>query len=97
MALAQYTVGTLVELAVLFKDEDGQPADPTAVTGEIIPPPGTGDPEALNVVRRGVGDYYALYTPTLNGLHLYRFAGTGDVEAASESAFTAQTMFPTES
>lgn len=94
MDVPQYICGTLIELTGNFFNEDGDPADPTAVTGTIRLPDLT--EEDLVITLSAVGVYIAPFTPTQNGLHEYRFSGTGAIVAASEGAFTAQTVFPEE-
>jgi hypothetical protein len=89
--MKQYIVETEVSLSAMFKDASGNLVDPTDVTGEIILPDQT--VVALAPVRMSLGVYRALFTPTLNGLHQYKFQGTGVVVAAVEGRFTAQTSF----
>jgi hypothetical protein len=91
MALAQYTVGTTIQITATFTDDDGVKVDPTEVTAELRTPAGV--LEDLTVVRDSTGEYHADYTPALNGLHQYRFIGTGAVAAANEGSFMAQTTF----
>lgn len=90
-ALAQYTVGTAIQINATFTDDEGDKVDPTEVQAEMRAPDGT--VVNLDVVRDAVGEYHADYTPLFNGLHQYRFFGTGAVEAASEGSFMAQTTF----
>lgn len=89
-----YTVGTEVEIDATFKDIEGTLVDPTNVAASIRLPDGTVMVN-LVVTRVSLGVYRTLFTPSENGLHAYRFAGTGFVEAASEGSFMAQTTFPT--
>lgn len=87
----QYTVGTNIVLTATFRDATGALADPTAVTATIMLPNGT--KAIVAATKTAVGIYTANYTPTVNGLHGYRFEGAGAVVAAAEGAFLAQTTF----
>jgi hypothetical protein len=91
VTLNQYTVGDQVRLEATFRDEDGDLADPTTVTGEIRTPDQVD--AALSIVRESLGVYYALFTVAQNGLHEYRIEGAGAIIAAAESQFTGQGMF----
>lgn len=92
----QYVVGNIVELTGLFKDEDGNPIDPTQVTVEIIEPDGTVVAGA-GIQHVASGTYVLTFTPTKIGLHEYRFAGVsaGLPLSAGENNFNATTDFPT--
>lgn len=92
MSTPTYIVGTAISLQGVFQDVDGTPVDPTGVTGKVRLPDGT--TQNLTVTKKAIGIYTAPFTPTLNGLHEYRFAGTGTFVAAGESNFLAQTVFP---
>lgn len=89
-----HVVGTLIELDASFKDETtGNPADPTTVTVSIKDPAGVVTDLSASVVHASVGEYKVPYTPTINGLYTYRFAGVGAVVAADEGTFVARTDF----
>lgn len=90
----QFTVGTLVNLDVLFKDVNGDPVDPTDVTCFIRLPDGEEQNLSESVIPIGPGQYRVEFQVTMNGLHEYRFAGTGAVAAAGENFFMGQTVFP---
>lgn len=92
----QYIVGTQMSLKVTFTDSVGTLVNPTAVTGEIILPDQTTE-EFETITNPSTGIFVQLFTPTQNGLHQYRFAGTGAVIAAQEGNFLAQTSFPVDS
>lgn len=87
-----YFCGETVELLASFTDENGDPRNPDSVTCTVLLPDGT--TETPTVTNTDVGAYSAMFTPTLNGLHQYRFTGEADpLESAVESAFMAQTDF----
>lgn len=91
-----FIVGQLVTLAGYFVGEDGTPYDfpdaDEAVACKVRLPDGTiVEPTVVHddVLKR----YIVKYVPEQNGLHEYRFEGTGDLPAASEGSFLAQTFF----
>lgn len=87
MAVNEYPKGNVVTLEADFT-VDGVPTDPTSVTLRVKEPDGTitvwtvtpgqvvNDPAA-------VGAFYADWTIDQEGLHEYRFEGTGAAVAAS--------------
>lgn len=90
----QYIVGTLVEIDATFTDQFGTLMDPTDVTAQVRLPDGTVVVLTNQVSHVGLGVYKVAYTPEINGLYAYRFAGDGAVIAANEGEFMAQTTFP---
>lgn len=92
--MKQYIIGTPVEIEANFINvETGQPADPITVTAEIRLPDLMIADLTSSVNRVGVGDYRILFSPTQNGLHQYRVEGDGNLFAANEGAFKAQSTF----
>lgn len=90
----QYIAGTNIEMDATFRDANGALFDPSVVTAELRLPDGTVVDLSAEVIRRSIGDYYAPYAPTQNGLHVFRFAGAGLINVAGESNFFCQTQFP---
>ena len=81
-----YTLGTLVRCTATFSF-GGSNIDPTAVTATLKDPSGVETSPA--VVHDATGAYHFDFTPTLPGVHYYRFNGTGTVIVAAENAFVA--------
>lgn len=86
-------VGTGLELNAKFEDLDRNFADPSFIRMTVIDPTGKEIDLSHLVQRRAIGDYFLLFVPTTAGYHQYRFAGYGDVVAANEGEFYAQTSF----
>lgn len=93
--MEQYTAGTAIELIATFTLANGNATDPglANVSAEIITPEEVTIDLTSSIVRVDFGVYALTYVPTLNGLYLYRFASTGDTDAANEGSFTVQTSF----
>jgi hypothetical protein len=87
----KYDIGDLIRLTGSFTDLDGNASDPTTITLSIKEPNG----DVVNlvygqdvfVVKQSTGIYYMDFAPAMEGLHYYRFAGTGTVTAAEEMNF----------
>lgn len=84
-------IGTLRDIVVNFADSAGNPVDPDTVTAEIKLPDDT--VVQLAVIKEEVGQYSAAFTPTLNGLHRWRFDGDSAAPVTIEDSFMAQSMF----
>lgn len=87
-----FRIGQLIELAGEIRNLAGALADPTTVTFRIREPDGTltakihgTDPE---LEKTATGRYRIEWPATMNGVHWYRFEGTGAVQAAEEASFT---------
>lgn len=80
--------GNQVRLSVLFKNESGQPEDPTVVSCQIEDP--TKKITTPTPTRDATGEYHYILTVGLPGRWQYRFAGTGTLVAAKESDFWVQ-------
>jgi hypothetical protein len=84
-------IGDLVRLTVTFADLNGNLLDPTAVTLSIKEPSGVVTSFQYGrdafVVRESAGKYYMDFAPSMEGLHTFRFAGSGAVTAAEEKMF----------
>lgn len=83
-----YEVGQGVRVSCAFVDQNGQPADPNAVSASILAP-GANLGVALSVVKDSTGNYHADYTPAVPGIFRYKFVGSGGLSAVAEETFTA--------
>lgn len=83
-----YDIGDKIRCSVWFRNQAGEPSDPTEVTFKIRTPDGTVSEHSAT--RSEKGNYYYDYTITMPGVHYYRFEGTGDVVAAVEKSFTVR-------
>lgn len=88
MSLPEYDVGDSRRIIATFTDIDGNLADPTTITFEIKQPDETTtqyvyvtDPE---VVRDSLGVFHVDWPLAQKGLHIFRYEGTGAVEAAGQ-------------
>lgn len=85
----EYDIGQRVELFADFVDDDGDAADPSLVTLQIINP--EGDLSSVSPSNPAVGSYtYELDVPKTAlsaGVWTFRFEGTGTVVAADERRF----------
>lgn len=84
-----YEMGTLVRVTCTFRDIDGEPANPTAVTADVLLPGATAStPASLSSGSTGV--YHADIPTEEPGIYRVRFEGTGSVVVAAEHAFTVR-------
>jgi hypothetical protein len=80
-------VGDQVEIAGVFTDDQGLPADPTRVFVSIATPNGSivldryGAPGSV-LNKAGVGQYIRQFVPTMAGRHYWRLWGEGVVTRA---------------
>lgn len=89
-----YDIGDVARLSSAFTNTAGAAADPTAVTVKVRPPSGeiiTRTYAASEIVKDSTGNYHFDYTILEEGVHYYKFYGTGAVVAAEESSFEVQT------
>lgn len=92
--MKQYTVGQSIQLSATFKDAAGALFDPVAVKAWVRLPDQSVVDLSADIDRQGQGVYFLIFTPTMNGLHAYRFEGDGETDSSNESNFFAQTVFP---
>ena len=82
--------GTLIHIRVSFTVETVA-TDPTVVTYEMITPDGKSTAYIFGtdvaLVKDSAGNYHVDFTPSMRGMHCYRFAGTGTCQAACEGQF----------
>ena len=86
-----YDIGDLVRLSATFTNTAGAVTDPTATTCSIRVPSGTVTTHTYGVsadlVRDSTGLFHLDYSPTVEGIHNYRFVGTGACQTAEEKPF----------
>ena len=83
-----YLVGMLVNLKAVFTDSDGNPVDPDTVVCKVRVPT-VSDLALLTIIKDSVGVYQSNYSlvDAIPGTYLYRWEGTGTVQAAGEGSF----------
>lgn len=85
---SEYEVGTEVRLTVTFRNFEGVVTDPTAVALQIKEPDGVltayAYPPAGTITKVSAGVYAAQVLLDKSGPWLYRWEGTGAVNAARE-------------
>jgi uncharacterized protein YfaS (alpha-2-macroglobulin family) len=92
----EYLKGTRVGIKVRFKDVNGQPADPTAVTFYVRDPAGVLTPHVYPAdldtwkTEGVVGEYWFRLTPATKGKWSVEAEGTGAVQATGETTFTVK-------
>lgn len=90
----RYDVGDLVECSSAFVDKQGAPHDPTTVIFSVKTPAGAITSytygQAIQVVKETTGVYHVDVSVTAPGTWWYRFAGTGNGQAASENFFEVE-------
>ena len=85
----QYDVGSLVQVSATFKNQAGTLTNPSVVTLLYVDPTGvktTVAQSSLTNSSTGVWTY-SIDTTAKPGRWLYRFTGTGSVQAAGDSQF----------
>ncbi len=91
-------VGDIRRISIIFYDEDGVEADPTAVTVQYREP-GIGVTELeygvdLEVKKEAVGKYYLDISLKYSGIYKYSWCGTGAIEVAEDGSFTVERLEP---
>ena len=85
--MSDYQAFTSIELQGIFTNTmTGVYADPTSITLYILDPNGVATTQiwpAGNVVRDSTGHFHFIMTPTVAGLWLYKWRGTGTLTATS--------------
>ena len=83
-----YDIGNVVNLTADFTTSEGIPIDPSTVALKVLPPGGTIQTYTgaqLTKVSTGVYTYGVL--GNVAGIWLYRWEGSGNITAASDSSF----------
>jgi hypothetical protein len=84
-----YQIGDAVTLQASFESLAGVLTDPTAVTLSVIDPAGVTTTYTLvsGVTKVADGVFQCVVTPALVGRWVYKWAGTGAVQAASPDTY----------
>ena len=83
-----YTAGNLIRITAAFTSAVTQlPIDPTTVILNLKAPDATIQALSGSVVRDGLGAYHCDVTPTLVGLYVYEWEGTGALPVANLGQF----------
>jgi signal peptidase I len=95
MMAGYYDVGDVVRVNVNFKGDTGPDVDPSVVTLSIWHPDGSITDHVYGtdpgVIKDNVGDYHYDILIVAEGLHQYRWVGSGAVApGAGESSFIAR-------
>jgi len=89
----QYQTRTLIQLSVTFYNVAANvPADPQTVTLWVEDPFNVVT-QVTNIVRTGVGTYYANFLPTYPGVWKYKWQGigsTGVIATSPDTSFFVQ-------
>lgn len=89
-----FDVGDLVKLTAAFTNSAGAPSDPAGLSFKVKDPNGNVTTYVYGidsqVVRASAGNYYVEVSATLAGTWYYRFAGTGNGQAADEGSFSVE-------
>jgi len=81
-----YYVGEEVRLSCTFRDEEGNPTNPTTVTFKVIDGDGV-ETVYDSPVEERTGVWYQVITLTCSGTWRYRCEGTGVLVAVSQKSF----------
>lgn len=89
-----YDIGDQVRAQTVFKNAAGTATDPSGVTVRVHEPDGTATTYTYGtdaeVVKSATGTYYIDITPDAAGAWSYRWAGTGSLVGAEETAFAVR-------
>jgi hypothetical protein len=83
-----YDVGDGIRITATFTDLSGVVADPSAVVFKVKDPKGT--VTIPSTAKDSTGTYHADLTLTRPGTWLYRWEGTGAVQAAIEGTISVK-------
>jgi hypothetical protein len=84
--LANYYVGSEARCTGIFRDAAGALGDPTTVVVMVQDPTGKKTTYTSGIVRDGVGVYHFDVLLTKPGSWIYKFRGSGGLNAASVDA-----------
>lgn len=87
--MANYYVGSEARLEGTFSDASGALGDPTTVTVMVQDPTGSKVTYTTGIVRDSIGVYHFNLLLTKSGTWVYKFKGSGGLNAAS-----VDTSFP---
>ena len=88
---SKFDVGDVTRISVVFKNLAGTVVDPTVVKIRIKLPTNVELAYeyliGAEVIKDSTGTYHMDYPITMDGMHYYKWTGTGAVYAAEESQF----------
>ena len=93
MSANVYDVGDLVRVSAVFKNAAGAEADPTAVSFKFRKPDGvvtTWGVAVNQIVKDSDGNFHADLNITVKGVWIYKFIGTGAVQAVEEASLVVR-------
>ena len=96
-----YDIGDRVKIEAMFRDDDGNPADPDTIVLGLRQPDGTrvvhdySDPGQSPLVREEAGHYSYVMTAAQTGKHSFRWLATGTGAGADEGYFWVRLSRPT--
>ena len=87
-----YDIGDLVRLKGTFTNTITNAVDDPTVVTCVVKNPNLTKTEltfgiSATLIRESKGIYYTDFPPTMEGLHWYKFQGTGNVTASEELSF----------
>src|SRR5678816_4032854 len=88
-----YEIGDAARLRASFRDANNLPADPTTVELIVQAPNNTQTTytyDNLEIQRESIGEYFYDLLISQVGVYLYRYTGTGAVQAVEEGQITVQ-------
>lgn len=96
MAANAIDIGDAVRLSVVFKTLSTMVAlDPSTVVLKVEKPDGTEVQYQYltdgSLIKDSVGNYHLDYVVTQGGMHYYKWIGSGNMNAAEEGSFLANT------
>lgn len=88
----EYDVGDMIKCSVTFrKKSTNELVDPSTIKLTIQQPNFSkieyNYPADNNIVKESTGSYYYEMIPTMDGIHIYQFTGSGNVYAVEQSTF----------
>lgn len=83
-----FDIGDRLTLTASFRDADGELADPSEVTLDVLSPDGT--VTRIDVDSASTGVWTGTVDPDTSGRWVYRWVGTGAVVAAEEGSFSVR-------
>jgi len=88
--MATYQSGSLIRLIVAFKNAAGTATDPDTIVARYKRDGGTATSVTFptSIVKASTGNYYLDITVSQGGEWIYRWEGTGALQAAAEGTFT---------
>jgi hypothetical protein len=83
----QYIANNLIRLVSTIVTLDGLPVDATSIACKVETSDGVVTDLSSGIIRDSVGKYHVDYLPTIVGLVMYEWIGTGTVEVVGQRQF----------